>query len=67
MLQLRHVLSAAPSSENVQGSMNLGFKDPATGVTQAIERRRHPFDDGCFDPALYVLDGWPVCAHTSAG
>jgi hypothetical protein len=48
--------SAAASSENVQGSINLASNiAAAAGVDEAIQSRGHPFMDGMLNPPLNVL------------
>jgi hypothetical protein len=50
-------LSAAPSSENVKGSMYFGFKHCAAGINQPFQGRRHSFDDGMLYLTLHIIDG----------
>ena len=57
VLQLRHVLFGGGFFRERPGQHELGFEDRATGINQAIEGGRHPFDDGMQDPLLNVLDG----------
>ena len=57
MLQLRHVFFGGGFFREGPGQHELGFEDRPTGIDQAIQGRRHPFDDGMLDFALHMLDG----------
>ena len=57
VLQLRHVFFGGGFLRERPGQHELGLEHRATGINQAIQRRRHPFDDGMLDPPLHVLDG----------
>ena len=37
--------------------MNLASNTALPGIDQAVQGRRHPFDDGMLDPPLHVRDG----------
>ena len=57
MLQLRHVLFGGGFLRERPGQHELGLEYGATGINEAIQRRRHPFMDGVLNPPLHVLDG----------
>ena len=48
--------SAAASSENDQGSMNLASNTASVALHDAVEGRRHPRNGRMLDPALDVGD-----------
>ena len=48
--------SAAASSENDQGSMNLASNTAPVALDHAVEGGRHPSQDRVLDPALDVCD-----------
>ena len=54
--------SAAASSENDQGSMNLASNTAPVPSTHAVQRRRHPAEHRVAHPALDVFDPCPVVA-----
>ena len=57
MLQLRHVFFGGGFFGEGPGQHELGLEHRATGIDQAIQRRRHPFDHRMLDFSLHVLDG----------
>src|SRR5262249_55805770 len=54
--------SAATTSENDQGSMNLASKTVPVCSTHPVEGRRHPADYWVLDPPLYVGNDLPGIA-----
>jgi hypothetical protein len=55
--QLRHVFFGGGFLGEGPGQHELGLEHGATGIDQAVQRRRHPLDDGMLDFSLHVLDG----------
>jgi hypothetical protein len=62
VLQLRHVLFGGALLRKRPGQHEFGFEHRAAGVDEAVQRRRHPFDDRMLDPPLHGLDGLPGVA-----
>ena len=59
--------SAATSSVNDHGSMNLASNTAPVAVDHAVERCRHPPDDRVLHPALDVLEGFAGCCVRTSG
>ena len=54
--------SAAASSENDHGSMNLDFEHGFSALHDAVKGRGHPGNSRVFDPALNIFDDPPGIA-----